>query len=553
MPTKPIIDIDIDTSKFERFQKLYDKYQEQLAKSPAAWAKVNKENAAISKHIEKITAALLAQNQVAQETSSANKEQAKYLMRGDTLWTSMAKSTKSVASNIIGATRALLSWTGILGAVGGLIGAGGLFGIDRMAANAANQRRSSMGLGLSIGEQKAFQVNFSRVVDPDQYLGWVNQMETDPTKAWSAYALGVNPTGNTENDSVSLLKALRARAKSTPTNQLGLLQNQFGLSGVSTEDLRRLQKMGDSEFNGLVAGNARDIKSLGISDPVARKWQDFTTQMERAGAQIVKTFVNGLIPLAGPLEHLSGAVVKFIEVLMKSDLVKGAINNLAHWLESFSGEVGGNEFLDKVRQFTSDMGDLADAVHMVAHPIDTIVSPGWKAGKEYFYPSPEGLKANPANFQRYLGRLDSGWGLTPGLVETVKQLENSGDNAVNSKSGAMGMFQFMPDTWAQYGHGSPFDRVNAANAAAKYLSYLQSKYKGDISKELAAYNYGEGNLDKLVGAHGKDWERYAPRETRQYLMNAQPMLQAMQGGGTRVEIYNNTGGNASVVASQLAH
>lgn len=550
MTVKSIISVDVQAEAFEKFQALFDRYTDALHKTPDIWKKVGKQHSEIAGAAQKFLATVNKQNQQARDALETGDKQVKHLVQQDRLWTSMAKSTKSIASNILSATRSLLSWTGILGGIGGLLGAGGLWGIDRMAANIANQRRSSMGLGLSTGQQRAFQVNFGRAVDPDAYLGWINQIETDPTKAWSAYALGAAPTGNTENDAVRILKALRARAQSTPTNQLGLLPGQLGLSGVSTEDLRRLKSMSGAEFNQLVSGNSKDINALGVSDNVAKKWQDFTTQMERAGASILKTFVYGLAPLEKPLEHLSVAFTKFLEVLLKSDLVRDGIKNLSHWLESFSGEISAPKFLDDVKRFTSDVGDLADALHTITHPGEAI-GKAWTSFREYFAPTPEGLKANSANFQRYLGRADVHFGLRPGMLEAVKQTERSGANAVSPK-GAMGMFQLMPGTAKQYGVSDPFDIVQSANAAGKYLSDLQTKYNGDAAKTLAAYNYGPGNLDALLAKHpGNDWQRYLPRETSQYLMNAQPTLNAFQTPGVRVEIFNNTGGSASASASQL--
>src|SRR6185369_2034939 len=206
------------------------------------------------------------------------------------------KSTKGIAGNILSATRSLLSWTGILSGIGGLLGYFTFSGLNRLGDNASNQRRSSMGLGMSAGEQRAFQVNFGRLIDPDSYLSWVNSIETDPTKAWSAYALGAAQTATTEKDSIRLLKAIRSKAQATPTSQLGLLQQQYGL-GVSTEDLRRIKSMSGKEFDQLLSGNQRDIGALGLNDSTLKRWQDFSTAMEKAGAQITKVFINGLVPL----------------------------------------------------------------------------------------------------------------------------------------------------------------------------------------------------------------------------------------------------------------
>ena len=57
------------------------------------------------------------------------------------------------------------------------------------------------------------------------------------------------------------------------------------------------------------AGFGRDKKELGLSNSDAKAYQDFTTQMERAGRKIETVFVKGLIKLEKPLEKLSDEVV----------------------------------------------------------------------------------------------------------------------------------------------------------------------------------------------------------------------------------------------------
>ena len=88
--------------------------------------------------------------------------------------------------------RGLLKWTGILGGVGGLLGAGGLWGLDRLAGGVARDRRTSMGLGMSIGGYRAFGTDFGRLLDTGAYLANINAMETNlaqqspPLRCWGA-------------------------------------------------------------------------------------------------------------------------------------------------------------------------------------------------------------------------------------------------------------------------------------------------------------------------------------------------------------------------------
>lgn len=100
-------------------------------------------------------------------------------------------------------------------------------------------------------------------------------------------------------------------------------------------------------------------------------------------------------------------------------------------------------------------------------------------------------------------------------------------NAVNRRSGATGMWQFMYSTGRSYGLtinsivDERRDPVKATHAAARYLGDLYGIYK-DWMLVIAAYNCGPGNVNKAIRRSGnrKDyWEIYyrLPRETRGYI------------------------------------
>lgn len=106
-----------------------------------------------------------------------------------------------------------------------------------------------------------------------------------------------------------------------------------------------------------------------------------------------------------------------------------------------------------------------------------------------------------ANAERYnFAALEAQNGLPYGLLSGIHQQESSGNaRAVgpNTKYGtAKGGFQFIDDTAKRYGVNDPFNMEQAAPAAAKYLKFLLDKFNGNIAKAVAAYNTGEGNVDK---------------------------------------------------------
>ena len=77
-----------------------------------------------------------------------------------------------------------------------------------------------------------------------------------------------------------------------------------------------------------------------------------------------------------------------------------------------------------------------------------------------------------------------------------------------SRSGAIGIAQFMPTTAEELGV-DPTDPKQAIPAAGKYLSRLK-KQTGSWEGAVAAYNWGIGNLTR----HGIE---NAPEETKNYL------------------------------------
>jgi hypothetical protein len=54
-------------------------------------------------------------------------------------------------------------------------------------------------------------------------------------------------------------------------------------------------------------------------------------------------------------------------------------------------------------------------------------------------------------------------------------------------------------------------------AGARTMKHYLTVFEGDAHKALAAYNAGLGRVQSLVAAHGEDWERALPAETKGYL------------------------------------
>lgn len=98
-----------------------------------------------------------------------------------------------------------------------------------------------------------------------------------------------------------------------------------------------------------------------------------------------------------------------------------------------------------------------------------------------------------------------------GLPEELKYLpviESNLNPKARSKAGAMGLWQFLPATGKQFGLSRNssvslyYDPIASTDAACRYLKYLHDKF-GDWELALAAYNCGEGRLERLIKKIGK--------------------------------------------------
>ncbi len=131
------------------------------------------------------------------------------------------------------------------------------------------------------------------------------------------------------------------------------------------------------------------------------------------------------------------------------------------------------------------------------------------------------------------------------LLDLVRRLEGSGDNAVSPK-GAIGRYQIMPGTARQYGldPAKLYDPAYNKMAASTILDDLNKRYNGDTDAILAGYNGGPGRANAFLKS-GRD-PSVLPVETQNYLNRAHGMTgdgsqgvggnPAPGGGSVKVEV-----------------
>jgi soluble lytic murein transglycosylase-like protein len=89
-------------------------------------------------------------------------------------------------------------------------------------------------------------------------------------------------------------------------------------------------------------------------------------------------------------------------------------------------------------------------------------------------------------------------GLPPEFVQSVALVESGFRTNAVSPKGALGVMQLMPGTAKTLG-ADPLDTAQNIDAGTRLLRELLVKYDGDVVKALAAYNAGEGAVDRYQG------------------------------------------------------
>lgn len=573
---RSVIDIDINDERFRKFVDLYKQFEDRIKQMPAEWRagadavsevndELNKTPATIEAGISAasrmtseyglMTAALLAQNEVFHERSAAleraNRQEQRTIQHRRTeqveatkqekerqkadsdhqektkqFWRDQATLTGDVARNAISIGKVFG------GVAGGVLGAGSIAGLMEgiwgAAGSVGAQRTQGQGLGATAGEIKAFNTDFGRLGLDTGTIGSVSNLAST-VGAWQFGSLGIPDYQN--RDSANLTAEVIRRAKALwdqvgPSGHNATILQTTGLAdmGINMQQWRTIGAQSQADIDRMTSNYERDAKSMNLPDSTQKNYQDLSTALTRLAGDFEASFL-GMKDGASWLTRMVADLDEIVKNkgwtgLLTTDVPKSPATPDIPYKYTLPGMLGIPE------KWVKD------------HPLPGGGTSSWL---------PDWLKP-------WLGGDDTSGG-TPGgappardsMLDAIMHVESGGNpNAVNRTTGAMGAYQFMPATWAQYGRGgSPFDPVAARDAASRYLDHLEEHYKGDEEKALAAYNWGEGHVDQDIAQNGPDWLAHAPAPTQQYVSDVEKSIRV------DVHITNQTGANVAVAANAV--
>jgi hypothetical protein len=108
---------------------------------------------------------------------------------------------------------------------------------------------------------------------------------------------------------------------------------------------------------------------------------------------------------------------------------------------------------------------------------------------------------NPAR-EKVLGlvrKLAPEYGVSPRLVMAVIRAESNYNSAALSPKNAQGLMQLIPETSLRFNVKKPFDPEQNIRGGMSYLRWLLAYFEGNVTLVAAAYNSGEGTVNRYRG------------------------------------------------------
>jgi soluble lytic murein transglycosylase-like protein len=91
------------------------------------------------------------------------------------------------------------------------------------------------------------------------------------------------------------------------------------------------------------------------------------------------------------------------------------------------------------------------------------------------------------------------YGIDPRLALAVIQAESNFNPTARSPKNAQGLMQLIPETAARFNVRRPYDAEQNMRGGLAYLRWLLAYFQGNVPLVLAAYNAGEGAVNRFRG------------------------------------------------------
>jgi soluble lytic murein transglycosylase-like protein len=157
----------------------------------------------------------------------------------------------------------------------------------------------------------------------------------------------------------------------------------------------------------------------------------------------------------------------------------------------------GHEYAKKMLAFVGPSGATADLPDCMRDPAPLAIweTPNRAPIEDDFVASTPEQKRAAA----LVRKLAPEYQISPTLALAIIRAESNFDPNARSPKNALGLMQLIPETSARFNVKKPFDPVQNVRGGLAYLRWLLAYFKGNVALVAAAYNAGEGTVERYRG------------------------------------------------------
>ncbi|WP_109481515.1 lytic transglycosylase domain-containing protein [Paraburkholderia sp. C35] len=527
---KKILEIPIDAEDWFAFVASFQQYQKELSEQGNAWAETNSGIRQAGDAFEDLEGTFeklskgVTDPKFSSQSSGVFVRVSKEAEKTDRSWRSISRELEKSSRTFGNIARTGLSFNslGIFGATVGAVGAvaGGIYaGVKGGADDLANQNILNRKLGLKPGEAKAFDTVFEKAGGDSDLLAKMATAKTNQSQWQYLQAAGITPQ-EIQSESPSELAAEFLQKAGARFKAMGPQGGQWaeamGITRFADENqLRQAGSYGAGDYSDMLKQYTALVPKLAadqkILDDATATRQKIEADIGRVELDLEKAFLR----FAPMVEDAADDFADLVDSI-KPDEIDKAIKELTDDFKSVTAFVDKYiaPFLPKVTTAPKKMapddkavidfgGRLVDGFKQSSHDIH-----------DFLYGPPQSKPSTPGTPESDDEKR---------LLDATRAVESSnGKNLTGPVTAegwqARGPYQFSPADLKRYGVADPDNEQQERDAARRKYKDLEKKYGSNLHEREAAYNWGEGNVDKYLKKHGGVWdEQGLPDSVKSYL------------------------------------
>ena len=152
-----------------------------------------------------------------------------------------------------------------------------------------------------------------------------------------------------------------------------------------------------------------------------------------------------------------------------------------------------------------------------------------KAGQSCATHNASDIKERASQYQRIINKYSKKYGVDSRLITAIITNESCFKIKARSHKGAVGLMQLMPRTAKRWGISNRRNADQNIRGGTRYIAHLIKRFNGNVKLAVAAYNAGEGNVDKYRGIPPF-------KNTRHYVKNVVLVYSKLGGHKLRIKV-----------------